>query len=249
MEGWLALIRLYAIGFWVLLLQLLRAERLPRTQCYFPRGTTVVVSGVTSGIGRALSLLLYFSGARVLGLASQFGDPPTCITSIVRADLADLTALNGAAASLRMKILSLPVQDRNHVLFIHVAGTLAPNKPHDSFAVNLQAPAVLDALLSDLIHASIFIGSAAHAAASSPLFPLLRPPSESRAAYPSAKLLLHVVSDALARHAHIPALVVHPGVVSTALYDGEPGILGSILRFLLRYVAWDAETAAFRILE
>lgn len=249
LESLIAWFRLYAVGAFVLLLQLLRSEPLTHKNRKLQRGTTVVVSGITSGIGRALSVLLSHSGVRVLGFAPQSDDFPICISDTFSVDLSDLTSLNDITDSLRRKILSLPAQDRTQILLIHVAGTLAPNKPHDSFAVNLLAPAAITALLADLVDASVFIGSAAHAAAPIPSPPFLCPPSESRAAYPSAKLLLHAVSDALASHAHIPALVVHPGVVKTALYDGEPGVIGAVLRLLLNYVAWDAETAADRIYE
>lgn len=249
LSRFLSCLRLYAVGAWLLLLQLLRTKQLQKKRCEPCHGTAAIVSGVTSGVGRALCTQLAAAGVRVIALASLDGEPPACAYSVVRSDFRDVYKLHHTAALVRSQLILLPPRHRQHVVVVHAAGAMTLNKPNESYAVNLTAPAILSSFLIDLVHCTVFLGSASHSAAPYPIQPLLRPPSEPRLAYPCAKLLLLAFADALSIQTRMPAIVVHPGVVNTALYKSEPGVIGVLLRILLRQIAWHPTTSAQRVFQ
>lgn len=55
----------------------------------------------------------------------------------------------------------------------------------------------------------------------------------------------------LVHHAHlldIPVMIIHPGVVTTGLYRYERGLIGWLLRAVVRLVAWNVTQSTRRIL-
>lgn len=251
-ENFRAWLRLYLVGGWVLLLQLLRDLRPPPP---FPqpslRGTTVIVTGASSGIGRALCESLLVRGARVIALlgpntpSAPAGTPSGA--HALRADLRDTAQIQSAASAVS-DLLSAG----ERAILIHAAGTLSPSSPSDCMSVNLIAPVLLSSLLAYHVSASIFLGSSASTASPPPPRPparLLSPPAAARAAYPYSKSLLPAAADACARTFGRPAVVVHPGVVDTRLYEAEAGVIGGVLRRVVRVVAWTPQRAAERVLE
>lgn len=69
------------------------------------------------------------------------------------------------------------------------------------------------------------------------------------AVYPASKLLVHALAVLLACKALYDGVhLIHPGIVTTTLYQAEAGVIGRLLRSFFRRVAWDAETSASRFL-
>ncbi len=229
----LAWIRLYVVGVIVLVLQLFR-RRKTNVKGRGRNDTTYIVSGTTSGIGKALCERLR-KNSKVIEL---------CVPGHggVTADLRDLYALPALAERIRKEINATPSEQRQRVVLVHGAGVLHAT-PRDIYAVNLQAPAILSVLLADSVHRVVFLGSAAHIASSSQKPSFLAHPLYPKEAYPTSKRLLHPLAAVLSRYFQMRTTVIHPGVVNTALYTGEP----IFMRFVLLLFGWTPQQSALRL--
>ena len=127
-------------------------------------GRTVLVTGATSGLGRAAADGFARLGARILVLARDSSRGTRAVGEIVRAtantdvhlvvgDLSDLASLDTAAADVAGRVDALDV-------LVHNAGalqaqrTLSPDGIELTFATNVVGPFALTALLTDLLRAA-----------------------------------------------------------------------------------------------
>lgn len=230
--------RLYFVGVIVLLLQLVRYHRrnvnnrpwdVPNSRI------TYIVSGSTSGIGKALCVRLRSQGATIIELTLHNNGG-------VFVDLRDLLSLPAVVRTVRSLIVEIPFERRQRIVLLHAAGVLY-SSPSEIFAVNVHAPAILSVLLADIVHRVVFLGSAAYIAAPTLNAPYLKHPLHSKQAYPASKRLLFPLAAVIAQQFRIRTVVIHPGVVNTSLYTGEP----SILRYVITYLGWTPEHSATRI--
>ncbi len=212
-------------------------------------GQTIVLSGVTSGIGLAMARALAPVAGRLVivgrnearlrdatGEVASFGHAGLDLIPV----LADLASLAGSL-SLAQRLEALPRID----VMIHNAGILPAHRKvtsdgfEESFAVNHVAPFVLNMLLRERLLASapsrvvqVSAGLALRTAVD-----LEADPGgakfEPLATYARTKLwnLLATLDFAASLDGTgVTANAVHPGVVRTRLGEGAPGVRGGDAR-------------------
>lgn len=257
-----AALRLYAVGAVVLCLQLIRGlhPRRPHTSHtqsssheYVP--AVAILTGATSGIGRQLVTALQDRGTQIIALVHDAPHDLPLSCDILPIDLGSLQSTREAAQLVGQRVGACD-GSRKVVLF-HCAGILLP--PHDSvgalkydptLTINFIAPACLTYWLSPFISAMVWLGSSSQAAAprqENMGVPLSVVPQY--AAYPLSKLFAAIFSEFWSTQSSRPAMVIHPGVVHTGLYGNERGIVGQVLRMLVRRVAWEPKHSAECILQ
>ena len=215
-------------------------EPLPRMD-----GRTVLVTGATSGLGRAAAEGFAGLGARVLVLARDRSRGNRAAGEIVRAtantevhvvegDLSDLASLRGAAASVAERVSSLDV-------LVHNAGamvaerTLSKDGIELTLATNVVGPFALTAHLTELLHAAapsriVTVSSGGMYAQALDVDDLQteRHPYKGAAVYARTKRAQIVLTQEWTRRLGglgITAHAMHPGWVDT------PGIEHSLPRF------------------
>jgi dehydrogenase/reductase SDR family member 12 len=215
-------------------------EALPRMD-----GRTVLVTGATSGLGRAAADGFARLGARVLVLARDRSRGNRAAGEIVRAsantdvhvvvgDLSDLASLGTAAADVAGRLDALDV-------LVHNAGalqaqrTLSPDGIELTFATNVVGPFALTALLTDLLRAAapariVSVSSGGMYAQSLDVDDLQteRHPYKGAAVYARTKRAQIVLTEEWTRRlggVGVTGHAMHPGWVDT------PGIEASLPRF------------------
>jgi retinol dehydrogenase-12 len=218
-------------------------------------GGRVVITGATSGIGRAAALELAGRGAhvvivcrnrakgeRMVGEIEQA--TPGASVAVVEADLADLASVRTAAQELRNRFDSIDVLVNN--AGIHA---VAPSITSDGFdhmlASNYLGPFLLTNLVLDRVTAApaarvIIVASEAHRIAGrldpehfEDLGDFAR--FRSFRAYGRTKLLDILFAEELARRLTGTGAVANsldPGTVATNLY-GQMGVRGAVARIPL----------------
>jgi NAD(P)-dependent dehydrogenase (short-subunit alcohol dehydrogenase family) len=208
-------------------------------------GRTVLVTGATSGLGRAAAEAFAGLGARVLVLARDRSRGNRTVGEIVRAtantevhvidgDLSDLASLRGAAASVAGLVTSLDV-------LVHNAGALVAERTLSqdgielTLATNVVGPFALTARLTDLLHAAspsriVTVSSGGMYAQALDVDDLQteRHPYKGAAVYARTKRAQVVLTEEWTRRLGglgITAHAMHPGWVDT------PGIEHSLPRF------------------
>jgi NAD(P)-dependent dehydrogenase (short-subunit alcohol dehydrogenase family) len=200
-------------------------------------GRTLIVTGATSGVGRATAAALAAAGARVImavrdvekgaATAAALRDPTTAgAIEIRRLDLADLASVRAFAASW-----TEPVD-----VVINNAGVMCTTRQHTADGFELQLGTnhlghfLLTTLLAPMItDRVVVVASAAHRWAH---LDLVDPHWERRryrafAAYGQSKLanlLFMVELDRRFRSSGRRALAVHPGWVNSNLGLAEHGV-------------------------
>jgi NAD(P)-dependent dehydrogenase (short-subunit alcohol dehydrogenase family) len=217
-------------------------------------GTTCLVTGATSGIGKETALRLALLGATVVIVARDAtrgaaagaeitGRVPLAQVEVMTADLSSLAQVRRLAREV------LGRHDRLDVL-VNNAGVISPRRQltadglETTFATNHLGPFLLTSLLRGLMERSaparvVTVSSAAHKQVGTiPWDDLPRGAQSGQAqAYPLSKLLNILFTAELARRlagTGVTANCLHPGFVRTSLGRDVTGILGTILPMMLR---------------
>lgn len=263
------LILLYAVGIYHLLRQLLISVPIPRSSLSFSSFSrvrpVVILTGATSGIGLQIFNLLKgynltsqlillthaSSSSATKSKCSHVSNTSDNVHSIP-IDLNDESITNEAITAVQ-KLLKDKTTYQPPVLLIHCAAAYNPSLPRKAeatFMINSLMPMLLLHRLRHVLNAVVVLGSASHDIAPAlnvNQCPVNMAPSPSLA-YPASKgLLLGIVSH-WSNTSLVPAMVIHPGIVASGLYDHEEGLNGTILRKFIHLLAWDTMSAALRIL-
>lgn len=263
------LIWLYAIGIYHLLRQLLISVPTPRSSLSFSSFSrvrpVVILTGATSGIGLQIFNLLKGcnltsqlillthapSSSTTKSEYSHFSSTSNNVHSIP-IDLNDESITNKAITAVQ-KLLKDKATYQPPVLLIHCAAAYnppLPRKAEATFMINSLMPMLLLHRLRHVLNAVVVLGSASHdiaPALNMNQCPVSMAPSPSLA-YPASKGLLLGIVRHWSNKSLVSAIVIHPGIVASGLYDHEEGLKGTILRKLIRLLAWDTMSAAIRVL-
>jgi len=169
---------------------------------------TVLVTGASTGIGRATALALVRSGATVLAGVRRVEDAPEGTTPVLldvtdARQVAALSAIdqldalvNNAGVAVTGPLEYLPVDELRHQLEVNVIGQLA---------VTQAALPALRRARGRIVNVSSIGGRVA--------FPLYGP-------YAASKFALEALSDTLRRElADVRVIVVEPGAIATPIWD------------------------------
>jgi retinol dehydrogenase-14 len=217
-------------------------------------GTTCLVTGATSGIGKETALRLAMLGATVVIVARDAARGaaaraeitecvPRAQVEVMTADLSSLAQVRKLAADF------LGGHGRVDVL-VNNAGVISPGRRltadglETTFATNHLGPFLLTSLLCGLLVDSaparvVTVSSAAHKQVRTiPWDDLARGAKSGQAqAYPVSKLLNILFTAELARRlagTGVTANCLHPGFVRTSLGRDVTGVLGAVLPLMLR---------------
>jgi NAD(P)-dependent dehydrogenase (short-subunit alcohol dehydrogenase family) len=217
-------------------------------------GTTCLVTGATSGIGKETALRLALLGATVIvvardasrGAAAEAeitGRVPLAKVEVMTADLSSLAQVRRLAGDVLGRHSRLDVLVNN-------AGVISPRRQptgdglETTFATNHLGPFLLTSLLRGLLERSaparvVTVSSAVHKQVRAiPWDDLPRGAQSGQAqAYPVSKLLNILFTAELARRlagTGVTANCLHPGFVRTSLGRDVTGVLGTVLPMILR---------------
>jgi retinol dehydrogenase 14 len=229
-------------------------------------GKTVLITGATSGIGRATALGLARMGAhlaiigrdrgRTEGAAREIRAAGGGRLDLFIADLSSQAEVRGVAEEV---LQTLP---RIHVLINNVGGYfdsrhVTADRLERTFALNHLAPFLLTSLLLEKLKQSasarvVTVSSNAHASGRIDFSDLQGERSYSGArAYSQSKLANVLFSYELARRlkgTSVTANALHPGVVSTSFGAEDPATVQRIfIPFLRRFMKSPAQGAATSI--
>ena len=176
--------------------------------------TAALVSGATSGIGRAIACRLLSEGITVYGIGrNAAGAPQDSHFRLLDADLTDLRAVEAAVRSIDMPV-SLLVNAAG-VAYYGPHETLSPAQIAEMVAVNVTAPLVLcNLLLPQLRSAQGTIINISSVTAK-------RESNTHGCAYGSTKAALSNFSGSLfeeCRKNGLRVITLHPDLTDTALY-------------------------------
>jgi retinol dehydrogenase 12 len=217
-------------------------------------GTTCLVTGASSGIGKETALQLAVMGATVVivardaarGAAAEAeitGRVPLAQVEVMTADLSSLAQVRRLAGDVLGRHGRLDVLVNN-------AGVISPHRQltddglETTFATNHLGPFLLTSLLHGLLERSaparvVTVSSAAHKQVRViPWDDLPRGKQSAQGqAYPVSKLLNILFTVELASRladTGITANCLHPGFVRTSLGRDVTGVLGTVLPLILR---------------
>jgi retinol dehydrogenase 12 len=217
-------------------------------------GTTCLVTGATSGIGKETALRLAMLGATVVIVARDAvrgaaagaeiaGRAPLAQVEVMIADLSSLAQVRRLAGDVLGRHGRLDVLVNN-------AGVISPRREltadglETTFATNHLGPFLLTSLLRGLLERSaparvVTVSSAAHKQVRAIPWddlPCGAQPGLGQA-YPVSKLLNILFTAELARRlagTGVTANCLHPGFVRTSLGRDVTGVLGTVLPLILR---------------
>jgi retinol dehydrogenase-14 len=217
-------------------------------------GTTCLVTGATSGIGKETALRLAMLGATVVIVGRDAARGAAAGAEIVRrVPLARVEVMTADLSSLaQVRRLAGDVLGRHGRLDVLVnnAGVISPHRAltadglEATFATNHLGPFLLTSLLRGLLERSaqarvVTVSSAAHKQVRAiPWDDLPRGTQYGQGlAYPVSKLLNILFTAELARRmagTGVTANCLHPGFVRTSLGRDVSGVLGTVLPLVLR---------------
>ena len=235
----------------------------------FPRmdGKICLVTGATSGIGRATAATLASLGAEVIlvgrnpqkaervaaDIRAASGNPNV---HVLLADFTDLDQVRALAATFRERFPRLDVLI-NNAGAVFLRRELTPYGVEKTFLVNHLAPFLLTNLLLDALHVSpagriVNVSSEAHRSGVLQLDDL--PMDQGYGglqAYARSKLANILFTRELARRlagTPITANAVHPGVVATAIWRVGLAPLDRLVRWVVKPFMLSPEQGADTIL-
>ncbi|PXF42372.1 hypothetical protein BWQ96_07892 [Gracilariopsis chorda] len=216
----------------------------------------IVLSGVTSGIGRELLHSLLRTSADVIALThpSTTVKDPGCKQVMI--DFESIESTTAVINKLLAELTSLPPRK---AIYIHCAAVYNPlplvsngyslTSVERTLLTNTFIPAAFIEGIASVVSGVVYIGSSSQKAASrfDIRHCLLQAAQSPYGAYPVSKLLslLHIADWGV--RTGKPCIVIHPGIVATRLYHTQKGLIGAILRGFVSQFAWNAETSATRI--
>jgi NAD(P)-dependent dehydrogenase (short-subunit alcohol dehydrogenase family) len=217
-------------------------------------GTTCLVTGATSGIGKETALRLAMLGATVIivardasrGAAAEAeitGRLPLAKVEVMTADLSSLAQVRRLAGDVLGRHSRLDVLVNNAGV-IPARRQLTGDGLETTFATNHLGPFLLTSLLRGLLERSaparvVTVSSAVHKQVRAIPWDDLPRGAQSRQAqaYPVSKLLNVLFTAELARRlagTGVTANCLHPGFVRTSLGRDVTGVLGTVLPMILR---------------
>jgi NAD(P)-dependent dehydrogenase (short-subunit alcohol dehydrogenase family) len=217
-------------------------------------GTTCLVTGATSGIGKETALRLAMLGATVIivardasrGAAAEAeitGRVPLAKVEVMTADLSSLAQVRRLAGDVLGRHSRLDVLVNNAGV-ISARRQLTGDGLETTFATNHLGPFLLTSLLRGLLERSaparvVTVSSAVHKQVRAIPWDDLPRGAQSRQAqaYPVSKLLNILFTAELARRlagTGVTANCLHPGFVRTSLGRDVTGVLGTVLPMILR---------------
>ncbi|KAJ8902046.1 hypothetical protein NDN08_006454 [Rhodosorus marinus] len=207
-------------------------------------GRKFLVTGTGSGIGKVLCDELHRLGGIVIALHGPHTDAPRTASDAYGCDFTSVEQIRATGATVAKRHSDIDV-------LVHCAGVMFPKALNTedgletTIQVNSIAPFILtEALQTGLVRpprALVFLSSEMHRC-----FPIctwrasyVHTRRSRYHAYALSKLCAHAL---LGRRSDAETnLFVHPGVVDTALYENETGILGSMVRFVQKLSFWSPE--------
>lgn len=181
---------------------------------------TILVTGASSGIGRACTNLLLASGYAVIGVARDFDKFP-CSDSRFTALVLDLSDLDRLPAQLDRLLAAHPVIDGaiccagrgrfgslEEFSYVQIRELLELNLTSPAYLARALLPAMKQRGAGDII----FIGSEAALSG-----------GKRGAVYSAAKFGLRGLAQSLRQEcaaSGVRTSIINPGMVSTAFYDG-----------------------------
>ena len=212
-----------------------------------------LVTGATSGIGRATAAILVQQGATVLltgrdrsrgeAAAGEMNRDTRGSAEFLPADLSSLASVRALADTVRQRHDHLHVLVNNAGLVTGKTRRLTVDGLEETFAVNHLAPFLLTELLRDRLVASalgrvVTVSSEAHRSVRGIDFDDLQGAHRYSPwrAYARSKLANILFTDELARRlagSGVTANCLHPGVVRTRLWSGPDGwlwLLGNLIK-------------------
>lgn len=262
------LVRLYSTGAYELGRQLVTASPQPILSSTEYQGLlaelqeqslTVIITGGTSGIGRSLLEILRAIASHIILLAHPSHGLSVKVDHQIPVDFA---SRNSTAIAVDALLQHLSVLPKQRVVLFHCAAVYNPQqqttRPTGScsaaqitFQINTIMPTLLLHRIHETVDVIVLISSSAQYCA--PIIDEATCPFCSvqtpYAAYPMSKLMMLANADIWARTWEKRVVAIHPGIVATSLYDSEPGILGNLLRAVVRNLAWTPYQSAVRVLK
>ena len=225
--------------------------------------STVVITGATSGIGRATARALVRGGAQVVVVGRASGSPervaealrsesPSASVSWAVADLSRMEEVRGLAADLlrRFPRIQALVNNAGGIFFTRQE---TPEGIERTWALNVLSPFLLSNLLLPALVAGaparvVNISSEAHRTGKIRWEDLEgRGRYSGWRAYGQSKLALLLVTYELARRwagTGVVVNAVHPGFVRSGFGHNNPGLRGGALRFAEGLFAISPDRAA-----
>ena len=227
-------------------------------------GTTVVITGASSGIGEATARALAARGAKVLlacrsesraaRVLDELADAGTPALGVVPVDLGDLDSVRGAADAIADRLPRFDVLINNAGL--GAARGLTASGFELAFGTNhvghfLLTTRLLDALGDGAPRRVVTVASKSHYQAKGIDFDAVRRPTRSRTGMPEyavSKLANVLFSQELARRVAgrgIHTYVLHPGVIASEIWRNVPWPLRPVMTRFMKSPEEGARTSVY----
>ena len=227
-------------------------------------GTTVVITGASSGIGAATARALAAQGAQVLlacrsesraaGVLDELAGAGTPALGVVPVDLGDLDSVRGAADAIAERLPRFDVLINNAGL----AGTRGVTSSgfELAFGTNhighfLLTTRLLDALGDGAPRRVVTVASKSHYQTKGIDFDAVRRPTHSKTGMPEyavSKLANVLFSQELARRVAgrgIHTYVLHPGVIASEIWRSVPWPVRPVMTRFMKSPEEGARTSVY----
>ncbi len=229
-------------------------------------GTTVVITGASSGIGAATARTLAARGAKLLlacrsesragQVLDELAASGTPALGVVPIDLGDLDAVRGAADAIAERLPRFDVLINNAGLAGGRGRGLTPSGFELAFGTNhvghfLLTTRLLDSLGEGAPRRVVTVASKSHYQAKGIDFDAVRRPARSMTGLPEyavSKLANVLFSQELARRVTergIHTYVLHPGVVASEIWRNVPGPLRFAMTRFMKSPEGGARTSVY----
>ena len=229
-------------------------------------GTTVVITGASSGIGAATARALAARGAKLLlacrsesraaPVLDELAAAGTPALGVVPIDLGDLDAVRGAADAIAERLPRFDVLINNAGLAGGRGRGLTPSGFELAFGTNhvghfLLTTRLLDSLGEGAPRRVVTVASKSHYQAKGIDFDAVSRPARSMTGLPEyavSKLANVLFSQELARRVTergIHTYVLHPGVVASEIWRNVPGPMRFVMTRFMKSPEGGARTSVY----